>query len=209
MSHDKDSIPALASAPPGWEPGQGVFGECPPGTRAQRVGAPHPADGAGEGPPGWGTRGWQGLSSTSACPHLPGRLAGGQTASPSPRSESFPLDGWPQGFRPQGLSHGRWLLQGHMGTTRAGMERSAHLPAAHPLLSSPVPDGPRPGGGGSRSRHTGRPHFLPMWSCAPGVILETEVWAGHHALCPPAPLCLPTGGGPCGPLWAGPGAETH
>ena len=29
MSHDKGSIPALASAPPGWEPGQGVFGECP------------------------------------------------------------------------------------------------------------------------------------------------------------------------------------
>ena len=123
-------------------------GSAPPGTWAQRVRAPHPADGAGEWPPGWGTRGWQGLSSTSACPHLPGRLAGGQTASPSPRSESFPLDGWPQGFRPQGLSHGRWLLQGQMGTTRAGMERSAHLPAARPLLSSPVPDGPRPGGGG-------------------------------------------------------------
>lgn len=29
MFHDKGLIPALASAPPGWEPGQGVFRECP------------------------------------------------------------------------------------------------------------------------------------------------------------------------------------
>ena len=128
MSHDKGSIPALASAPPGWEPGQGVFGECP----ARNVGPEGGSPASSRRSRGGASR--VGYTWMAAPPPAPSSLAGGQTASPSPRSESFPLDGWPQGFgrrdclTEDGFSRDRW--------GQLGQEWSASLAGLPPAPCS-------------------------------------------------------------------------
>ena len=205
-----DSCPCVRSA------GPGAWPACPRGAPAGNTG------------PGWeprlqqtepgraprvGTRGWQGLSSVAACPHLP---AGGQIPPWWCFStvRELPLGRRPPAFSATGTVSWKTASPGTVGDS-SGRNRAwgavDEASLARPPLGSLVANGPWPRGGGLLETHgaTTFPPQRPVWSCAPGVILETEVSVGHHAPLPACPTLPPDRRGPCDPLRVGPVAETH
>ena len=123
------------------------------------AGASHPADKAREGPPGGGTRVWQGLSSASACPHLPGRWTNSTSLS---TVRELPLGRRPSTFSAAGTISRKTASpgtdrdsSGRNGAWGAVDEASLACHSAARLLMFHGP------GVGARLRHTGRPCFLP------------------------------------------------